>query len=255
MSTDLVRATVTDGVLHLQLNRPDKKNALTRAMYTALADALDAARVDPAQRVVLFSGAGSAFSAGNDIADFAASRGRVDEVARFIGLIVDYPKPLVAAVHGAAIGLGTTMLLHCDLAWAAPSARFKTPFVDLGLVPEAGSSLLMPRAFGYVRAAQMLLLGDTLDADTAAAWGLVNGVVSEAELLAVATAAARKLATRAPAALRAAKALMRGNIRAEVLAAVQVEGDRFKEHLTSPEAMEALTAFMQKRAPDFSRFE
>lgn len=252
--TDLVRASLSEGVLHLELNRPAKKNALTRAMYTVLSDALEAARDDAAQRVVLFSGAGDAFTAGNDIADFAASRGRLDEVARFITLLVDYPLPLVAAVHGAAVGIGTTMLLHCDLAWAAPSARFKTPFVDLGLVPEAGSSLLMPRAFGYARAAQLLLLGDTLDADTAALWGLVNGVVPEGELLAVATAAARKLATRAPSALRAAKALMRGNLRAELLATVQVEGERFKEHLTSPEAVEALTAFMQKRAPDFSRF-
>jgi enoyl-CoA hydratase/carnithine racemase len=254
-SPNLVETHIADGVLHILLSRPEKKNALTRAMYTAMADALDAAATDPAQRVVVFSGAGDAFTAGNDLMDFASSGGNVSEVMRFLKVLVDFPKPLLAAVHGAAVGIGTTMLLHCDIAWAAPSARFKTPFVDLGLVPEAASSYLMPRQFGAARAAQMLLLGETIDGATAAAWGLVAGVVPEESLLTTVMEKARHLASRAPTAVRESKALLKAGTRDAVRDVMMREGDIFRARLTSPEAREAMMAFLQKRRPDFSKFE
>jgi enoyl-CoA hydratase/carnithine racemase len=247
----LVETSIADGVLHIALNRPEKKNALTRAMYTAMSDALDAARDDSAQRAVVFSGKGGAFTAGNDLMDFASSGGNVDEVMRFLQVLVTFPKPVLAAVHGAAVGIGTTMLLHCDLAWAGRSARFKTPFVDLGLVPEAASSFLMPRDFGSMRAAQLLLLGDVIDADTAAQWGLINGVLDDAELLGFVLEKARHLATRAPTAMRQSKALLRAASHDIVRDTMLREGAIFRERLTSPEAREAMMAFLQKRAPKF----
>lgn len=250
-----IETTIADGVLHIVLARPEKKNALTRAMYTAMADALDAASADPAQRVVVFSGKGDAFTAGNDLMDFASSGGNVSEVTRFLKALVAFEKPLIAAVHGAAVGIGTTMLLHCDLAWAGASARFKTPFVDLGLVPEAASSYLMPRNFGTARAAQLLLLGDVIDAPTAAAWGLVNGVVADAELVDTALAKARHLASRAPEAVRQSKALLKAASKDIVDDVMMREGDLFRQRLTSPEAREAMMAFIQKRKPDFSQFK
>ena len=254
-SPTLIQTHIADGVLHIVLARPEKKNALTRAMYTAMADALDAAASDPAQRVVVFSGAGDAFTAGNDLMDFASSGGNVSEVMRFLKVLVDFPKPLLAAVHGAAVGIGTTMLLHCDIAWAAPSARFKTPFVDLGLVPEAASSYLMPRQFGAARAAQLLLLGETIDGATAAEWGLVAGVVAEDALLATVMEKARHLASRAPSAVRESKALLKAGTRDAVHSVMMREGDIFRARLTSPEAREAMMAFLQKRRPDFSQFK
>jgi len=246
---------IAHGVLHLAFARPAKKNALTRAMYAALSDALEAGRDDKAVRAVLFSGRGDAFTAGNDIMDFASSGGDVKDVTRFLELLVTYPKPIVAAVHGAAVGIGTTMLFHCDLAYAGESARFKTPFVDLGLVPEAASSLLFPRSLGAVRASQMLLLGEVIDAPTAERWGMVNAVVPDTELLELAMSKAKHLATRAPQAMRQAKALIQTNTREAMIAAMHREGAIFKERLTSKEAQEAMMAFMQKRAPDFSKFE
>jgi enoyl-CoA hydratase/carnithine racemase len=248
-----VTASREEGVLHLLLDRPEKKNALTRAMYTALADALEAAAQDPEVAVVTLSGAGDAFTAGNDLADFAASGGDVTEVMRFLFTLVDFPKPILAAVHGAAVGVGTTLLLHCDLAWAAPSARFRTPFVELGLVPEAASSYLMPRQFGAARAARLLLLCETIDATEAADWGLVAGVVPEEALQATVREKARALAAKAPEAVRASKALIRATTRDEVLAVMRREGELFRARLTSPEAREAMMAFLQKRRPNFTR--
>jgi enoyl-CoA hydratase/carnithine racemase len=247
-----VTATREDRVLHLVLDRPAKKNALTRAMYMALADALTAAADDPAVAVVTLSGSGDAFTAGNDLADFASSGGDVSEVMRFLFALVDFPKPVLAAVHGAAVGIGTTLLLHCDLAWAAPSARFRTPFVELGLVPEAASSYLMPRQFGAARAARLLLLCETIDAVEAADWGLVAGVVAEDALHATVREKARALAAKAPEAVRASKALLRAPTREAVLAVMRREGDLFNARLTSPEAREAMMAFLQKRPPNFA---
>jgi enoyl-CoA hydratase/carnithine racemase len=249
-----VDVQLADGVLHLAFARPAKKNALTRAMYNALSAALEAGREDPAVRAVLFSGQGDAFTAGNDIMDFASSGGNVTDVTRFLELLVTYPKPVVAAVHGVAVGIGTTMLFHCDLAYAGESARFKTPFVDLGLVPEAASSLLFPRNLGSARANQLLLLGETLDAATAERWGFINAVVPDADVLALAMSKARHLATCAPQAMRHVKALIQTGTQEAMIAAMHREGAIFKERLTSAEAREAMMAFMQKRPADFSKF-
>jgi len=256
--TDHVRSDVANGVLTLTLNRPDKKNALTRAMYQALGEAIDGAAAAADVRCILIQAEGDVFTAGNDLGDFAAiNRGEPADAARTGGnpLLVALARavtPVVAAVNGRAVGIGTTMLLHCDLVYAAPAARFRTPFVELALVPEAGSSVLLPALVGARRAAQLLLLGETIDAKTALDWGLINGVVDDPD--AAATAAAARLARSAPGALRATRALIRRADREAVREAMRVEGQVFAERLRSPEAMEAFQAFMARRPADFSRF-
>jgi enoyl-CoA hydratase/carnithine racemase len=251
--TQHVRVTTADRVTTIRLDRPDKKNAITLEMYAALSDALDGAAADPAVRAVVLAGARDCFTAGNDLGDFvrAAQGGDTESGARFLRTLAWFDKPLIGAVAGVAIGIGTTMLLHCDLVYAAPSARFRTPFVNLALVPEAGSSILLPALVGARRAAQLLLLGEQLDAETALAWGLINAVVEDPD--AAAAAAASKLATLPPGALRATKALTRPSRKA-VIEAMRVEGEAFGERLRSPEAMEAFQAFLTRRPPDFSRF-
>jgi enoyl-CoA hydratase/carnithine racemase len=248
-----VRVTTADRVTTIRLDRPEKKNAITLEMYAALSDALEAAAADAAVRAVVLGGARDCFTAGNDLGDFvrAAQGGDTASGARFLRTLAGFDKPLIGAVAGVAIGIGTTMLLHCDLVYAAPSARFRTPFVDLALVPEAGSSILLPSLVGGRRAAQMLLLGEQLDAQTALAWGLINAVVDDPD--AAAAAAAGKLATRPPGALRATRLLTRPS-REAVVEAMRVEGEVFTERLRSPEAMEAFQAFLTRRSPDFSRF-
>ena len=255
MSETHVRAQRDGHVLHLTLARPEKKNALTRAMYATLADELEAAATDAAVRVVLLSGDGGAFTAGNDLFDFMMDppRDETSPVFRFLRAAVGFPKPLIAAVEGVAIGIGTTLLLHCDLAYAAPDARFKMPFVDLGLVPEAASSLLIPRLAGGVRAAELLLLGDVFSAEAAREIGLVNAVVEAPTVHALAVAA--RLAAKPPAAVRQSKALLRAPTADAVVQTMEAEARLFIERLQSPEAQEAFTAFMEKRAPDFSSFE
>ena len=184
MSENVV-ITRADGVLEIRLDRPEKKNALTRAMYDAIADAFEQVDTDPTLRVALLTGTGDTFTSGNDISDFqsrAASEGR-SSASRFLPTISAMQKPLIAAVNGAAVGVGTTMLMHCDLIVAARSARFVMPFTSLGLVPEAASSLLFPRLLGYQRASALLLLGEPLDAVTALQWGFVNRVVDDAALM------------------------------------------------------------------------
>ncbi len=207
-------------------------------------------------RAIVVAGSRDCFCAGNDIGDFVrASQGAGGDLLApfaFLRTLAGLEKPLVAAVAGVAIGIGTTMLLHCDLVYAAPNARFKTPFVDLALVPEAGSSILLPQLVGGRRAAQMLLLGEELDATTALDWGLINGVFDDPH--AVAHEAAKRLAGRAPTSLRTTKALTRRGSRDVVLEAMKIEGDAFAERLRSPEAMEAFQAFLSKRPADFSRF-
>ena len=242
-------------VLRLTLARPEKKNALTRAMYTALAEALDGAADDAGVRAVVLAGSGGAFTAGNDLFDFMMDppKDETSPVFRFLRALVHFPKPLVAAVEGVAIGIGTTLLLHCDLAYAAPSARFKMPFVDLGLVPEAASSLLVPRLAGGRRASELLLLGDAFGAETAREIGLVNAVADDP--VALATERAEALAAKPPAAVRLSKSLLRAPLRERVDAVIEEEAGLFVSRLQSPEAMEAFTAFMEKRAPDFSSFE
>ena len=242
------------GVLHLALDRPAKKNAITRAMYAALADALGRAAGDPGVRAVVLSGRGGVFTAGNDLGDFLLDppTGTDSPVFRFLRAASTFPKPLLAAVDGPAVGIGTTVLLHCDLAYAAPDARFKLPFVDLGLVPEAASSLLLPRAVGPMRAAGWLLFGEAFSAADALAAGLVNEVV--ADPTARALERARTLAAKPPEAVRLTKALLRRADATAVRETMAVEGEHFTERLVSPEAQEAFTAFFEKRAPDFSRF-
>jgi enoyl-CoA hydratase/carnithine racemase len=252
-----IQVTTAERVTTLRFDRPDKKNAITLDMYAALRDGLEAAAGDPAVRAVVLAGARECFTAGNDLGDFlrvAQGGGGGDPRASrgFLQALATFDKPLVAAVAGVAIGIGTTMLLHCDLVYAAPNARFKVPFVDLGLVPEAGSSVLLPALVGHRRAAQLLLLGEQLDATAALSWGLVNGVTEDPD--AAAHAAAVRLAACAPGALRTTKALTRRTTRDAVLEAMRIENEAFAERLRSPEAMEALQAFMARRPADFSRF-
>ena len=242
-------------VLEVTFNRPEKKNALTAAMYGAVVDAFQRADEDPGIRVVLVSGTGDSFTSGNDITDFQA-RSAADvasPAAAFLDALSSLAKPLLAAVNGAAIGVGTTMLAHADLVIAARSARFVMPFTSLGLVPEAASSLLFPALVGHQRASALLLLGDPFDAETAHRWGLVNHVVADAELMTAARAVAARLAALPPAAVRQTKDLMKHG-RPNVAGRIEQEMAVFRERLRSPEAAEAFQAFVEKRKPDFSRF-
>jgi enoyl-CoA hydratase/carnithine racemase len=256
MTQSHIQVTTHDRITTLRFDRPDKRNAITVDMYAALCAGLEAASGDPAIRAVIIAGSRECFTAGNDLGDFMrraqGAGGDVSAPLGFLRAIATFDKPLVAAVAGVAIGVGTTLLLHCDLVYAAPTARFKTPFVDLALVPEAGSTVLLPALVGARRAAQLLMLGEQLDAPTALSWGLINGVVDDPD--AAALAAALRLAACAPASLRATRALTRRTTREAVLEAMRVEGEAFAERLRSPEAMEAFQAFMARRAPDFSRF-
>ncbi|MFN4041950.1 MAG: enoyl-CoA hydratase [Brevundimonas sp.] len=251
-----IETQLTDGVLTVTLNRPDKKNAITQAMYEALAEATERARTDPAVRVLLFKGQGDSFSAGNDIGDFIAQGSAAPDaqaldmpVFRFLKALADCDRPVVAAVQGRAVGIGLTLLLHCDLVVAAEDALLSAPFVNLALAPEAASSLLLPAVLGHQRAFELFALGQPIDGRTALAWGLVNRAVPAAEVEATAVDMARQLAGRAPNSLRKTKALMRDAER--LWAIMQSEGHAFGSQMRSPEAMEAFRAFTQKRAPKF----
>ena len=245
-----------DRIARIELARLDKKNALTAEMYQAMADALAAAENDAQVRAVLIHGKPDCFTAGNDLKDFLERppHGESSPVFQFLQRISTAKKPIVAAVGGVAVGIGTTMLLHCELVYAAPNARFQMPFVPLGLVPEAGSSYLLPALAGYQRAAELLLLGQPFGADKALAAGLVTGVVPEAELLDTARNVARALAALPPASVRATKALMKRRHAKAVAEQMAEEGSLFRERLASPEAKEAMSAFLEKRKPDFSTF-
>jgi enoyl-CoA hydratase/carnithine racemase len=247
--------TSANGVLEIRLNRPEKKNALTREMYNTVADALTAADANGAVRAIILTGTGDAFTSGNDIADFRAraSGNAETSASRFLPAISGLAKPLIGAVNGMAIGIGTTMLMHCDFLLAVPSARFLMPFTALGLVPEAGSSLLVPLAIGHRRASALLLLGEGIDAATAAEWGLINQVVDADELLPTARAMAARLAALPPEAVRQTKALMKTG-KPDLPARMAEEIELFRRRVVSPEAKEAFTAFAEKRRPDFSRF-
>jgi enoyl-CoA hydratase/carnithine racemase len=242
--------------VRIGIHRPEKKNALTAAMYLDLADALAAAEADADVRVTLLHGSEQAFTAGNDLNDFLANPPLGDDsgVARFLRVLVAAKKPLVAAVAGPAVGVGTTMLLHCDLVYAADDARFALPFVTPGLCPEAASSYLLPMLTGYQRAAQLLLLGEPFDAATARELGLVAEVVAPEKLLNVAMSTASKLAAQPPAAVRITKALMKRGLQHIIDEQMAEELREFVARLDSPEAKEALGAFLEKRKPDFSKF-
>jgi len=254
MTEELI-VTRSGHVMEIRFNRPEKKNALTRAMYAGVVAAFEAAENDPAIRVIMLTGTGDTFTSGNDIKDFqqrAESR-NASAASPFLTALSTLQKPLLAAVNGAAIGVGTTMLAHCDLIVAARSARFVMPFTRLGLVPEAGSSLLFPQLLGHQRASAMLLLGDALDADAALAAGFVYQVVDDAELMSAARTLAARLAALPPQAIRQTKYLMhRGQ--PDLPGRIGEELELFRERVHSPEAAEAFAAFMEKRAPDFSRF-
>lgn len=244
------------GILRIRFNRAEKKNAITASMYQALAHALRDAERDNAVRVALLHGAQDAFTAGNDLQDFLASPPRSNDAPgfQFLRAIHDFPKPLIAAVSGLAVGIGTTMLLHCDLVYCAPGTRFSLPFVNLGLCPEAGSSFLLPRLAGYQRAAELLMLGEPFSAETAREIGLVNAIVPADALVATAMATARKLAAKPAASLRETKTLMKQGIHEAVKLAMGDESEAFRERLDSPEAKEAFAAFLEKRQPDFTKF-
>ena len=249
--------TVTEGgVAHIRIERAEKKNALSRRMYLALADALVHADGDAGVRAVLLSGAGGDFCAGNDMADFRAPIGADEQHPSmvFLGAIHAMRKPVVAAVQGWAVGIGATMLLHCDLVYAAEDARLLFPFVNLGLTPEAGSSLVLPRMMGHQRAAEVLLLGEPLSATRAREYGLVNEVLAVDAVHDRAREIAGRLAAKAPQALRESRALLVAS-RHDVGAWMEREEQIFKERMVSEEAAEAFAAFAAKRAPDFSRFD
>jgi enoyl-CoA hydratase/carnithine racemase len=245
-----------DRIARIEIARTDKKNALTQDMYRAMLKALEAADADAQVRAILIHGARDCFTAGNDLKDFLESSPGDGPRAsfQFIQALPKVAKPLIAAVGGAAVGVGTTMLLHCDLVYASQGARFQMPFVPLGLVPEASSSLLLPMIAGYQRAAELLLLGQPFGAEKALAAGFVTEIVPEAELLEYARNAAVAVAALPPASVRAAKALMKRALLAPVAAQMEEERRIFSERLQSGEAKEAMTAFFEKRKPDFSRF-
>jgi enoyl-CoA hydratase/carnithine racemase len=253
MSDILVHAE--GGVLTLTLNRLERKNSITVAMYAALADAVEQARDDASVRVVLLQGHETVFCAGNDIGDFLDKppAGQDSPVFRFLRGIATFPKPLLAAACGPAVGIGTTMLLHCDLVYAGDNAALSLPFVNLGLCPEAASSLLLPQMLGYHRAAEALLLGEPFMAEAALEVGLVNRVLPPTEANAYANAQARKLAAKPSASLVETKRLMKKGQQQQVQQQMADEGESFRRMLVAPAAKEAFTAFMEKRKPDFSK--
>ncbi|GAB4172035.1 MAG: enoyl-CoA hydratase [Rhodocyclaceae bacterium] len=255
--SEQVIVEVQDAILRIQINRPEKKNALLPPMYAAMAQALEASNADPDVRVVLIHGVPGAFTAGNDLADFLEHPPKRSDapVFRFLNALTGVYKPLLAAVSGVAVGVGTTMLLHCDLVYAAPDALFRLPFVHLGLCPEAASSLLLPRLAGHVRAAEALMLGEAFGAEKARELGLINAVVPAERLMDTAMEAARKLAALPAGSLRATKFLMKTAQSQEVERHMSLEAENFKLRLDSPEAHEAFSAFLEKRKPDFSRFD
>ncbi len=254
MSQDILIHTEA-GVCTITLNRVDKKNSITADMYAAMADALAAAEADSAVRVVVFQGDIAIFSAGNDIGDFLNKppAGMNSPVFRFLHNLAAFPKPLVAAVCGPAVGIGTTMLFHCDLVYAGDNAAFSMPFVNLGLCPEAASSLLVPQMLGYHRAAEALLLGEPFMAEAALEVGLVNRVVPPTECNGVTQTVARKLAAKPLSSLVETKRLMKGGQSALVAQRMSEEGASFGRMLGEPAAKEAFTAFLEKRRPDFSQ--
>ncbi|HSV44196.1 MAG TPA: enoyl-CoA hydratase [Ramlibacter sp.] len=254
MTNDILSHTEA-GVMTLTFNRLARKNSITAAMYAALADGIAAAAEDAAVRVVVLQGHETIFSAGNDIEDFLhrPASGPDAPVMRFLRGIAGFPKPLLAAVCGPAVGIGTTLLFHCDLVYAGDNAAFSMPFVNLGLCPEAASSLLVPQMLGYHRAAEALLLGEPFMAEAALEVGLVNRVVPPTEANGAAQAVARKLAAKPLSALVETKRLMKKGQQQLVLQQIADEAQSFGRMLSEPAAKEAFGAFLEKRKPDFSR--
>ena len=245
------------GVMTLTFNRLDKKNSITSDMYAALANGVEQAAADAAVRVVVIQGHETIFSAGNDIGDFLNQppSGQDSPVFRFLRAIASIEKPVVAAVAGPAVGIGTTLLLHCDLVYVSRDAKLRTPFVNLGLCPEFGSSLLLPQLLGPARAAEVLLLGEPFTGAQAAEWGIAGAALEDGpSTLAKAREMALRFLDLAPSAVADSKRLMRAPGREQLRKVIEEEGALFGQRLRSPEAIEALSAFMQRRKPDFSKF-
>jgi enoyl-CoA hydratase/carnithine racemase len=252
----LIQVKKEGNVAVIELARLDKKNALTGEMYAGLADAVNAAEADPQVRVAVLRGSDECFCAGNDVADFL-KRPPLREgspSARFFDAMLAFGKPMVAAVAGPAVGIGTTMLLHCDLVYAAPNARFQMPFVPLGITPEFGSTYILPLLSGYQRAAELLLLGQPFDAQKAREVGIVTEVVAKEDLFKRTSQTAGQLAALPPQSLRLTKRMMKKRHAQAVRETIAEEVKVFGERLGSPEAKEAMAAFLEKRKPDFSRF-
>jgi len=255
-----IKTAIVNGVATIEIARPEKKNALTVAMYQTMCDALNAAQADTSVRAVLITGQPGIFTSGNDIEDFmsrppsAGSHVIDSPVFQFMRALVGIDKPVVAAVTGAAIGIGTTMLLHCDLVYMSDEARLAMPFVSLGLVPEFASSLLVPQLLGNAKAAEKLLLGDPFSPEDALEARIVNAVLPAGEVLNHARRVAERFNALPPGAVRETKKLLRRASSEAVLKTITIEGELFAQRLRSPEAMEAFQAFFQKRKPDFSKF-
>lgn len=256
MSSPLIETERQDGVLTLRFNRADKKNALTQEMYTTMAETVESATADPTVRTLLFVGSGGVFCAGNDIQDFlnVPADAADNPVLRFMLALAKFPKPVVAAVTGPAVGIGATLLLHCDLVYVGKGARLQFPFVNIGICPEYASTYLLPRIMGHVRAAELVMFGDPFTAQKALECGLVNEVLDDDAVDARARERATRLARQAPKSLRVTKMLLKRWREDVVLEAIDVEAEHFVPMLREPEATEAITAFVQKRKPDFSRF-
>jgi enoyl-CoA hydratase/carnithine racemase len=245
------------GLMTLRLHRPDKKNALTRVMYSALSDALLSADADPGVRAVLLTGGTACFTSGNDVADFlqAPPTSLDSPVFAFMRALFELKKPIVAAVAGSAVGIGTTLLLHCDLVYVSRDAKLKMPFVSLGLCPEFGSSLILPRLLGHAKAAELLLLGEAFTGAQAAEWGIANAALEDgAATLAKAREMALRFSQLPPSAVEVSKRLMQAPGRDELRRVIIEEGELFGQRLRTPEAIEALSAFIQRRKADFSQF-
>jgi enoyl-CoA hydratase/carnithine racemase len=251
-----IKTAVIDGVATIEIARPEKKNAITGAMYTALANAFDAAREDAAVRAILLTGQPGIFTSGNDIEDFVQRPASLEQAPSFAFMkaLMNCDKPVVAAVTGAAIGIGTTMLLHCDFVYVSDEARLAMPFVGLGVVPEFGSSLIVPQLMGNARAAEKLLLGEPFTAAEAVECGIANAVLPADEVVRHARRVAERFNALPPGAVRETKRLLRRARSAALLETIAVEGQVFGQRLQSPEAKEAFSAFFEKRKPDFSRF-
>ena len=239
------------GLLTLRLNRPDKKNALTRAMYSRMGEALNAANSDSSVRAVLITGSTECFTSGNDVSDFlqAPPTSLDSPVFQFMRALFNFEKPVVAAVAGPAVGIGTTLLLHCDLVYVSRDAKLRTPFVNLGLCPEFGSSLILPRLLGQAKAAEVLLLGEAFTGEQAASWGIASAALEDGpSTLAKAREVALRFLELAPSAVTDSKRLMRAPGREELRQVIEEESTLFGQRLRSPEAIAALSAFMRKKA-------
>jgi enoyl-CoA hydratase/carnithine racemase len=256
--SDHINIETTDSVLTIGINRQEKKNALNGAMYFAVRDALIAGRDDQNVRAVIIYGLGGDFTAGNDLKEFlefASTDQETFPAKEFLDVLIPYSKPVIAAVDGLAVGIGATMTIHCDLVYASEGARFQMPFVNLGLNPEAGSSYALPQLIGYHNAAEVILLGGMVTAKRAYDMGFVNAVVKQSELMDTAMTAAQRITELPPGPIRLAKSMMKKHFNDKIMETNEHEFNSFLDGLSSPEAGEAVRAFMEKRKPDFSRFQ